>query len=103
MNGAIFETYVVSEIIKNYYNAGKRPDIYYYRDVDKREIDLLIFKDDEVCPIEIKKNKLPDSPDKNFKVLNKLGLKVKPGLVICLCDEVIPYNRDCYLCPVSVV
>lgn len=103
MSGAFFETYVVSELIKNYYNAGKRADIYYYRDIDKREIDLLIFNGNEVCPVEIKKNKLPNAPNKNFKVLERLKLNVKTGLVICLCDELIPYDRDCYLCPVNAI
>ena len=42
MDGAFLETYVVSEIIKSYYNAGKTPDLYYYRDIDKKEIDLLL-------------------------------------------------------------
>ena len=36
MSGAIFETFVVNEIIKSYENAGIRPSIYYYRDKDKR-------------------------------------------------------------------
>ncbi len=55
MAGAYFETYVVSEIVKSYYNAGKRPDLYYYRDIDKKEIDLLITIGDKIYPIEIKK------------------------------------------------
>ena len=44
MNGAFFETYAVSEIVKSYWNAGKPADLYYYRDIDKKEIDLLIIE-----------------------------------------------------------
>lgn len=61
-----FETYVVSEIIKSYYNAGKRLYLYYYRDIDKKEVDLLITMGDKIYPIEIKKFKNPKAPDKNF-------------------------------------
>ncbi len=103
MSGAIFETYVVSEIVKNYYNSGKRPPLYYYRDIDKKEIDLLIVKDNRLFPIEIKKNKAPDAPDKNFPALKKLGMEVDTGLCICLADKFMPYSRQCYLCPVGMI
>jgi len=101
--GAFFETFVVGEILKSYYNAGKEPNIYYYRDVDKKEIDLLILSGDKVYPIEIKKSKTPSEPDKNFSVLDKLGLKVMPGLVLCMADELFPLNRNAWLCPISLI
>ena len=103
MDGAFFETYVVTEILKSYYNAGKQPDIYYYRDVDKKEIDLLILDGEKLYPIEIKKAKNPNHADKNFKVLDKLGMDVQPGLIMCMNDELIPYNRNCWYCPVSLL
>ena len=100
MDGAFLETYVVTEIIKSYYNAGKNPDLYYYRDVDKKEIDLLIARGTDFYPIEIKKSKNPSDPDKNFAVLDRLNLNVQPGLVFCMSDELVPYNRRTWLCPV---
>ena len=104
MDGAFLETYVISEIVKSYYNAGKQiNDLYYYRDIDKKEIDLLIVKADSIYPIEIKKNKEPNKPDKHFVVLNKFGLEVKTGIVICMSDEIKPINRNCYLVPVSLI
>ena len=103
MDGAFFETYVVTEILKSYYNAGKYPDLYYYRDVDKKEIDLLIVEGTKIYPIEIKKNKSPENADKNFGVLNKLNMDIQPGLIICLSDEFIPYKRDVWYCPVSIL
>lgn len=104
MDGAFFETFVVSEIIKSYYNSGKPiNNLYYYRDIDKKEIDLVIVDAESIYPIEIKKNKDPSNPDKNFSALNKFGLDVKPGLVICLSEEIMPINRNCYLVPVSMV
>ncbi len=100
MAGSYFETYVVSEIIKSYYNAGKQVDLYYYRDIDKKEIDLVVVKGDKVYPIEIKKAKNPSDADKHFKVLEKLGLSVQTGVIICMNDELIPYNRNAWYFPV---
>ncbi|MBR6585116.1 MAG: ATP-binding protein [Firmicutes bacterium] len=103
MDGAFFETYVVTEIVKSYYNAGKPADLFYYRDIDRKEIDLLILQGTRLYPVEIKKGKAPSAPDKNFGVLDKLGLEIQPGLIMCMSDELIPYNRRAWYCPVSVL
>ena len=103
MDGAFFETYVVSEIVKSYYNAGKPVDLFYYRDIDKKEIDLLIVEGDKMYPIEIKKGKEPSKPDKNFGVLQQFKMDVQPGIILCMSDELIPYNRGSWYCPVSVL
>ncbi len=103
MDGAFFDTWVVTEIVKSYINAGKPADLYYYRDIDRKEIDLLIVKGDQLYPIEIKKSKQPDSPDKNFEVLKQLKMDVQPSVVLCMSDEMIPYNRETWYCPVSVL
>ena len=103
MDGAFLETYVVSEIVKSYYNAGKPLDLYYYRDIDKKEIDLLMVEGDKIYPIEIKKSKEPSKPDKNFGVLQQFKLDVQPGIVLCMSDELIPYNRETWYCPISVL
>lgn len=103
MDGAFFETYVVSEIVKSFYNAGARPDLYYYRDIDKKEIDLLMIEGDKIYPIEIKKAKIPNHADKNFAVLQKLDMDVQPGVILCMTDEMIPYNRDTWFFPVSAL
>lgn len=103
MDGAFFETYVVTEILKSYFNAGVAPNLYYYRDIDKKEIDLMIVTAEDVYPIEIKKGIAPDKAAKNFSVLNKLGLNVQPGLVICSAETLMPYNRDVWYCPVTLL
>ena len=73
MSGNIFETFVVSEIIKSYYNAGKeiKDTLFYYRDKDKKEIDLLILEDGIIHPIEIKSSaSVNKNMIKNFSVLD---------------------------------
>lgn len=99
MSGAFLETYVVSEIVKSYCNAGKRPNLYYYRDADQKEVDLLIAEGNKLYPIEIKQNKDPAHADKNFGVLSHLPLEVQPGIVICLADDFVPYSRTTWLYP----
>lgn len=103
MAGAFLETYVVSEIVKSYFNCGKQTDLFYYRDIDKKEVDLLISEGDRLYPIEIKKSKQPENADKNFGVLKKLGLDIRPGIILCLSDELVPYNRDSWYCPISLI
>lgn len=73
MSGAFFETFVFSEIYKSYINAGKEPPVYYYRDRDQKEIDLLLFQDGIINPIEIKKSVSPGrNAIKNFGVLDPI-------------------------------
>ena len=54
-------------------------------------------------PIEIKKGKTPAHPDKNFKVLDKFKMDVQPGIIICLCDELLPFNRGAWYFPVAAL
>lgn len=102
-SGAFFETYAVTEIIKSYYNSGREMNIYYYRDVDQKEIDLIIADAESIYPVEIKKSKNPDNPDRHIKVLDKFGLKVEPMIVICMADELYPLNRNCWVYPLSKI
>lgn len=56
MSGAILETWVIAEIIKSYLHHSRSPRVYFYRDKEKREIDLLIEENGILYPIEIKKS-----------------------------------------------
>lgn len=103
MSGSIFETYVVTEIIKSYMNNREKNNLYYYRDIDKKEIDLLYVKNDTITPIEIKRNKYPEDATRNFSVLKKFKMKINKGLIICLSNDFIPYDKDSFLCPVSSI
>ena len=50
MAGTVFETYVVSEIVKSIRNSGKRTEytLYYYRDRDQKEVDILYIRDQTI-------------------------------------------------------
>ena len=96
---------MISEIVKSYYNGGINPKdyLYYYRDIDKKEIDLLIVENGTIYPIEVKKGISPNKPTKNFNVLSKYNQPIKPGLVIDNTDKIRPINENVYSFPVSLL
>lgn len=105
-NGTIFETYVISEIIKSYINNGfdAKKYLYYYRDNNGKEIDLLIIKNNIVYPIEIKKSANPGKEAiKNFSVVNKFGLEVGNGGVICMKSEIFPIDKENNYIPIELI
>lgn len=105
-NGAIFETYVVSEIIKSFSNNGlnARKHLYYYRDNNGKEIDLLIIYNNTLYPIEIKKSANPESKAiKNFSVVDKFGMNVGSGGVICMKEDLLPINSLHNFIPIELI
>lgn len=105
MSGHFFETYVVSEIIKSFYNNGVEPKqyLYYYRDIDKKEVDILLVKDGALYPVEIKKGAAPSKPTKNFNVLEKYKMPIKRGMVIDNAEKVRALNEQAFIFPVSLL
>lgn len=104
MSGAILENYVVSEIRKSYLNNGKEAFIYYYRDKDAKEIDLVLEQDGELHPIEIKKSANPAAEIlRVFPVLDKSSLKRGKGAVICLKTDLSAFNKDNYIVPIWMI
>jgi len=102
MSGAIFETYVVSEIIKSYIHNCEPAQFYFYRNKEKQEIDLIIERDNVFYPIEIKRAAAPKESDvKNFRLLDKLGVTTGKGAVVCLYENLLPLNRDVQIVPVG--
>ena len=92
MNGHMFETFVVSEILKSHKNAGKDlRNIFFYRDKDRREIDVVVRKGHCLHPVEIKlSGNVGREAVKNFDVLSKFSdYEVGFGNVICQTDS--PY------------
>lgn len=119
MSGAFFETWVVSEIYKSYLNAGKKPPLYFYRDSNKKEIDLIIYRDGIVHPIEIKKAAMPQKATKNFSVLKPiekepekedvfngtahLKTEIGTGGVICLASDMLPIDEKNWYIPAWLI
>lgn len=119
MSGEFFETWVVSEIYKSYLNAGQKPPLYFYRDSNKKEIDVIIYQDGTVTPIEIKKNSAPKNAVKNFSVLAPierdpaeddvfsgtahLKVNIGTGAVICMSADLIPVDKKNWYVPAWLI
>lgn len=104
MAGAFFETFVVGEVLKSFYNAGiLEPPLYYYRDKDGKEIDLLIEQDGKLHPVEIKKTANPSKRQlANFSVLEKNeSITIGTGGIICLYEKSLPLDDKNVTIPVS--
>jgi len=101
--GAFFESFVISEIYKSYTNAGiLQPPLYFYRDRDGAEIDLLIQSGDTLHPIEIKKHADPRPDDISAfgKLDNLSGLKRGSGGIVCMYDRLITLKDTDKIIPV---
>ena len=96
---------MISEIIKSYYNSSKdyKREIYYYRDKDQKEVDLIIESFEGIYPIEIKKGINRVSHKKNFNFLKKYNKKILNGLIIDSCEKIVPLNNEIYYCPISMI
>lgn len=104
MSGAVLETWIMVEILKSWWHNGLRSPFYYYRDKDKKEVDLLIVRDGTVYPLEFKKTASPGvDAVRHFQALEKLNMPVGPGGVVCLASESLPLTSNTASIPVSAI
>ncbi|MDP2809661.1 MAG: ATP-binding protein [Rhodocyclaceae bacterium] len=102
MSGAILETWFVAEILKSHWHRGLSPNLFFYRDKDQKEVDLIIERDDILYPVEFKKSAAPGKmASKNFQTLSKLGKQIGPGAVLCLRETDIPLSAEVTAIPAS--
>lgn len=104
MSGALLENFTVSEIMKGYQNAGREPYLYFYRDRDAKEIDVIMEGDGKLCPLEIKKTATPDKRIvKTFHVIDKSPLQLGTGAVLCMADRFGAFDRDNLIVPIWMI
>ena len=104
MSGALLENYTVAEIIKTYQNAGQEPFLYYYRDKDAREIDLILERDGKLFPIEIKKMASPPKKlTKVFDLIDKSPLQRGTGAILCMGDQLGTFDQNNLIVPISLI
>ena len=104
MNGALLENYTVSEIMKSYQNAGLEPYIYFYRDRDAKEIDVLLEHDGKLFPLEIKKTASPDQRlTRVFSIIDKSPLQVGTGAILCMAEKLSAFDRDNLIVPIGLI
>lgn len=101
--GHIFETFVVSEVLKSFMNAGKSlRDVWFYRDQKKRVIDLIIQEGHILHPVEVKMfATVGRDAVKNFSCLESLtGYEVGFGHVVCQTPDPYLITKDVQAVPV---
>lgn len=104
INGAILENYIVSEIMKTYYNDAQDCLLRYYRDKDCSEIDLILESEQELHPVEIKKNVNPPSrATAAFSVLDKASIPRGTGAVICLRETLGAVDSQNFIVPAWLI
>ncbi len=104
MSGALLENYTVSEIMKSYQNAGLEPYLYFYRDRDAKEIDVILEGDGRLCPLEIKKTATPDTRlTRVFNVIDKSPLHLDIGAVLCMADKFSAFDSNNLIVPIWMI
>ena len=104
MNGALLENFTVSEIMKSYQNAGLEPYLYFYRDRDAKEIDVVLEGDGKLYPLEIKKTAAPDKRlTRVFGVIDKSPLQLGTGAILCMADHFSAFDRDNLIVPIWMI
>ena len=106
MWGHMFESFAFAEILKSYYNEGvAKPPLYYYRDKDKNEIDLVISEGGTLHPIEIKATSDPTKAmAKSFRCLENIpGAKVGDGAIVCMAKDRLPLAGNVWALPAHMI
>ena len=110
VNGNMFETFVVSEILKSYANEGRdyRFNVFYYRGKDKNrtfenEIDLIIEENGALYPIEIKLTSNPKASMSSANMILDKVIDKKRGMgaIICLIDAKLYLRENLIALPIE--
>ena len=104
INGAILENYVVSEIIKTYHNNAKECLLWYYRDSNSNEIDMVIESDGMLHPLEIKRSVNPGSELVSaFNLLDRASVSRGNGAILCMRPKLSAINSENYIVPIWMI
>ena len=101
INGAILENFVVSELLKSYHNNAKECLLWYYRDSNSNEIDMVIESDGMLHPLEIKRSVNPGSElISAFNLLDKASVPRGNGAILCMRPKLSAINSENYIAPI---
>ena len=101
--GSIFESYVISELLKNYMNRGEEHAIYFWRDSTGNELDVIIDEGDSLIPMEIKAGQTVTSDFfKGIRFWKKLTTNIDQGAALVYGGDKSYIRSDTYIYPWSV-
>ena len=104
INGAILENFVVSELLKSYHNNAKECLLWYYRDSNSNEIDMVIESDGMLHPLEIKRSVNPGSElISAFNLLDKASVSRGNGAILCMRPKLSAINSENYIVPIWMI
>lgn len=104
INGAILENYVVAELLKSYHNNAKECLLWYYRDSNSNEIDMVIESDGMLHPLEIKRSINPGSELlRSFNLLDKASVPRGNGAILCMRPKLSAINSENYIVPIWMI
>ena len=104
LNGAILENYAVSELLKTYQNNAKECLLWYYRDKEGHEIDMIMESDGVLHPLEIKRSANPGSELIGaFDILSKGSVPKGKGAVLCMRPTLSAINSENYIVPIWMI
>ena len=102
MCGALFENHVVAELFASYRHRGIEPPLWFWRDKEGREVDVIIAEDGQLFPVEVK---LASQPDRKalagMAAIERSGTKLAKGAVVCLARERMPLTDRVDVLPVA--
>lgn len=104
INGAILENFVVSELLKSYHNNAKECPLWYYRDSNSNEIDMVIESDGMLHPLEIKRSVNPGSElISAFNLLDRASVSRGNGAILCMRPKLSAINSENYIVPIWMI
>ena len=94
MRGALFENFVVTEALKQRYNQGKESNLYFYRDSNQNEIDLLLKRNTRLYGIEIKSSMTYHKDfEKRIEADRRMGQSTGRWQSSCICRQLREHRR----------
>lgn len=92
MSAEFFETWVIGEVYKSFANSGQKAPLYYYRNFNGKEVELLILHNGVLYPCVISKSAQVQKMYKRFNIIEAgfggcTEVKTAAGSVICLVPE----------------
>ena len=115
LSGQFFETYAFGEVYKSYANSGRKAPLFFFRNNDKKEIDLLLEQDGAIYPVEVKKTAEPSKKDeRNLGALDPLEADVPDelasfkrevglGCILCMAQDAYPISARSWAFPIWAV
>lgn len=104
INVAILENYVVSELLKSYHNNAKEYLLWYYRDSNSNEIDMVIESNGMLHPLEIKRSvNLSNELIGAFTHLDKASVPRGNGAILCMRPKLSAIDSENFIVPIWMI